>query len=158
MVGLDWVLKIQDWIWIAKYDSPLISDVGCKYSISKQSIVWGVKFRQIKLHCLNPGAELGEFQGGHCPQKFCLVPQKFSAWRRATALKLFKAIRLQNLWKTTFLMKVIFVILFSFVVRKLTLWSQVAHVHASCWDVWHKLLYPTSSVKISTCSDVSKHG
>jgi len=24
---LDWVFKNQDWIWIAKYDSPLISDV-----------------------------------------------------------------------------------------------------------------------------------
>ena len=24
-VGLDWVLKIQDWIWIGKYDSPFIS-------------------------------------------------------------------------------------------------------------------------------------
>jgi len=23
---MDWVLKIQDWFWIAKYDSPLISD------------------------------------------------------------------------------------------------------------------------------------
>ena len=54
-----------------------------------------------------PGAELGGCQGGHCPQKFRLAPpvgpQKFSAWRHATALKLFKAIRLQNLWKTTFL-------------------------------------------------------
>jgi len=24
-LDLDWVLKIQDWIWIVKYDSPLIS-------------------------------------------------------------------------------------------------------------------------------------
>jgi len=25
-LDLNWVLKIQDWIWIAKYDSPFISD------------------------------------------------------------------------------------------------------------------------------------
>ena len=24
-LDLDWVLKIQDWIWMAEYDSPLIS-------------------------------------------------------------------------------------------------------------------------------------
>ena len=26
-LGLDWVLKSQDWLWMAKYDSPLISGV-----------------------------------------------------------------------------------------------------------------------------------
>jgi len=25
-LDLDWVFKNQDWIWIAKYDNPLISD------------------------------------------------------------------------------------------------------------------------------------
>ena len=25
-LDLDWILKIQDWIWIGKEDSPLISD------------------------------------------------------------------------------------------------------------------------------------
>jgi len=29
---LDWVLKNQDWIWIAKYDIPLITDVKSKWS------------------------------------------------------------------------------------------------------------------------------
>jgi len=39
VVGLGLIFENQDWIWIAKYDSPLISDVGCKCSIRKQAVV-----------------------------------------------------------------------------------------------------------------------
>ena len=31
-LDLDWVLKIQDWIWTAKYDSPLISGLTLSFS------------------------------------------------------------------------------------------------------------------------------
>jgi len=45
MVGLDWVFKILDWIWIAKYDSPLFSGqhqdkaqpIACDYL---ESLLW----------------------------------------------------------------------------------------------------------------------
>jgi len=35
--GLGWVLKNQDWIWIAKYDSPLISDHGMSIELEATS-------------------------------------------------------------------------------------------------------------------------
>jgi len=34
-LDLDWVLKNQDWIWITKYDSPLISGVCVIFSYAK---------------------------------------------------------------------------------------------------------------------------
>ena len=52
-------------------------------------------------HAFRQGRSYGDARGGHCPPKILpgppVVPPKFSAWRHATALKLFKAIRLQNL-------------------------------------------------------------
>ena len=37
-LDLDWVLKNLDWIWIAKYDSPLISD--CLATLVRQQPKW----------------------------------------------------------------------------------------------------------------------
>ena len=37
---LSWVFKIQDWIYIAKYDSPFISDVDYFLKEKKAIVRW----------------------------------------------------------------------------------------------------------------------
>ena len=40
MTALDWVLKIQDWIWIIKYDSTLSLEVNCSCYQGRNEVRW----------------------------------------------------------------------------------------------------------------------